>query len=394
MKKNYVLQSLESLLHEITQHPFQEKTDDQTAQLIQSIANEKVKVYNYLKAEIINLKQEEHTRLMVQKYHHAIVLLINQTFNLQKRSMDLDINSKEIVAYLLVSLEEMQQFLELSYPAFLSPQKFMGLPELTALKLEIEKKLPDLPPILEIGKNSEMSITIVLNAFKQFTDRIEKQEAITIEQYDYHRQLLDDLLTRGHEPIMLQDCPTLHELLLYWNFNSTDSIKYFRKGLEELIQQNETEKEKLDFMHYQFKRLLLIPVMQKKIYDKNFPSIKSFFLGWLKNEIDYLEQKSEGIRPLVEGYNSTREKVSPVKVQVDLSADQISLILRGMRDTNILISKSMDSVFQLIIPHLSTKQRADLSPKSAQKKAYAGEDRDKQVVVSTLNGLIETVSGY
>ncbi|MET7000703.1 hypothetical protein [Chitinophaga defluvii] len=394
MKKNYVLQPLESLLHAIANDPQLERTEDQTAHLIQTISEEKGKVYGYLKTKIFNLTHEDRTRLMVQKYHHALILLINQAFNLQKDIQKPHISSTEILEYLLITLEEIQQFLELSYPAFLDPEKRVGLPEMVLLKKEIEEKLPLLPDILIAGKNNENAINIVLLAFHAFIDRVDNQEAITIKEYDYHKLFLNDLITRGSEPMILQDCPTLHELLFFWNFNSEDSLKYFRTGLEELAKAKETHTDKLEFMRLQFKRLLHIPVMNKQIYDKNFPSMKSYFTGWLKNEIDYLEQKKDGVDTLVDGFSGSRSGEKPIKVMVDLSADQIGLILRAADESRIIVSRSLSLVYKSIVPHLSTPRKDDPSWENMRSRSYNPERREVVLAVDALEKLIGIIKHY
>ena len=394
MKKNYLLQPLESLLHEIAKQPILERKEEQTANLIQTIMNEKVKIYNYLKAEIFNLKNEEKTRIMVRKSHHAIILLINETFKLQKTTNDPDIGTSEILEYLLISLEEIQQFLEISYPDFLSQDKRLGLPELEALKLEISEKLPLLPAILEEGKNSEEAIHIVMDSFVNFIQRVDFQEAITIKEADYHKLLLNDLISRGKEPGVLPDCPTLHELLLYWNFNSAESITYFTNGLETLISECQTPESKLEFMHLQFKRLLHIPVAPKKIYDKNFPSMKSFFCDWLQHEIDYLNQKIAGVSPLVETTGKLKENVTRMKVLIDLSADQIGLIIRAADEARILIAKSLSIVFETIVPNISTPNKENPSWKNMRARTYNPERREVALSVDALEKMIAIIKKY
>jgi hypothetical protein len=394
MKKNYALELLESLLHELKTQSPNARTEDQTAMVIQTIANEKIKIFNRLKTEIFNLKQEEHTRVMIQKYYNAIILLINQTYNLQKKAQDWDSNTVEILEYLFMTLEEIQQFIELSYPSFLSPEERVGLPELMALKVEIEDKIERLPEVLLAGNNNEKAIGIVIDSFHEFIRRIDKQHFITLKEYNYQKLFLNDLLKRGHEPSVLPDCPTLHELLPYWNFNSNESITYFRTGLEQLIKEQLTPAAKLEFMYFQFKRLLHIPVMPQTIFDKNLPSMKSFFCDWLEHEIDYLEHKTDEVTPLLEATAKAREKSAPIKVLVSLTADQIGLFLRACKELGVILSKSIEAVFKAMIPFLSTKNKEDLSWKTMIGKIYAGKDRDIDQLLDVIEQVQKKVESY
>ncbi|MFX1707233.1 hypothetical protein PV783_24910 [Chitinophaga sp. CC14] len=388
-----MLQSLESLLLEVTSENQPARNQDQTASVIQNISNEKVKIYNRLKAELFNIKQEDHTRVMVQKYYNALILLINQTYNAVHQQKDLDMSSREILEYLFICLEEIQQFIEVSYPQFLSPEERVPIPELMAIKTEMEEQFLLLPNALKAGNNSDKIIGIVMDALRQFVNRIDQQDMITVKETQYHKEMIRNFLN-PKEPRVLPDCPTLHELLFYWNFNTSESIAYFTSGLEALFENEESQEAKLEFLHFQFKRLLHLPVKPKTIYDKRYPSMKSYFTGWITNEIGYLEKKKEGFSPLIESSFKLKEKVIPFKVLVALSADQIGLILRAAKELKLFVSKSIEAIFKAIIPYISTNHKEELSWKSMLGKVYAGEERDKRIAIEALQQLIKKIENY
>lgn len=388
------MQSLESLMQQLSTQLSLLRTEEETASLIQKISNEKVNIYNSLQTQIFHSKQKKQTRLTIQAFYNSIIRLIDKAYHLNGDAANAGNSTSEILEYLSISLEQLQQFIEVNYPQFLSPEERVPVRELLMMKSELEESIKELPAIFIQGRNSAMIIDVVMNALHQFIDRIEQGETITVQQATYHMDMVKMMMKPSEMIRVIPNCPTLHELLFYWNFNSVESITYFTSGLEALIEKESTPEDKLEFLRFEFKRLLHLPVRPKIIYDKKYPSMKAYFAEWIKNEIDYLEQKNEGFTPLSQSLPATKEKVVHHKVQVDLSADQISLILRGMKDTKILLSKSVDLVFETIIPHLSTKQRTELSWKSVQKKAYASEDRDKRVVTSVLHHVIEKVNGY
>lgn len=94
---------------------------------------------------------------------------------------------------------------------------------------------------------------------------------------------------------------------------------------------------------------------------------------------------------LQKGVKSQKEKQ---KVRCILSSDQMGLILRAADDIRILEAKSMSEVFRTIVPHLATPYRENLSYDGMRSKAYVAEERDKQIAIETLEGIIKKIRGY
>jgi len=286
MKKNHAMQSLELIIHQLGSQLTLFKTEEETTNLIQKISNEKVNIYNSLQAQIFHAKQQEHTRLTVQAFYNTLIRLTDTTYHLFSDTPKEDSNRIEVLEYLSISLEELQQFIEVNYPQFLSPEERVPLKDLLVIKSELEASIIELPAIFKQGKNNNRIITVVMNGLQQFINRIEDGDIITVQEAGYHTEMVKMMLKPAEMVRVIPNCPSLHELLFYWNYNSVESITYFTSGLEALVEKEPTPLEKLEFLRLEFKRLLHLPVMPKVVYDKNYPSMKAYFAAWIKNEID------------------------------------------------------------------------------------------------------------
>nr|WP_314896898.1 hypothetical protein [uncultured Flavobacterium sp.] len=82
------------------------------------------------------------------------------------------------------------------------------------------------------------------------------------------------------------------------------------------------------------------------------------------------------------------------KILCKLSTDQTALILRASNELKILISKSMNHLFKTIVPFLSTPNKVNLSYDAMRSKAYVAEERDKEIVIETLERMIKQIKEY
>jgi hypothetical protein len=232
-----------------------------------------------------------------------------------------------------------------------------------------------------------------LDALDEFAIKIGNKEPITEREAIYHRSIIRDIEEYNGQSTALSNCPSLHELLVYWNLNSKSCIRYFSIGMEAIVKSKEDIEDQLEFMRLQLKNINTLAQVPDFIYNPAYPSLKEYFNDYILNEIDYLENKKKGFQPKKE---VLVEDVKPgaFKVLTGLSADQIGLFLRAAKDGEVLLAKSVSSVFNSIVPFLSTQKEEDLSANSVRVKSYQGEQRDKDILVEALQKIIVNVKEY
>ena len=113
--------------------------------------------------------------------------------------------------------------------------------------------------------------------------------------------------------------------------------------------------------------------------------VESRFANYLAVPFQIVERKTS---------SSIEVNSTSGKVLCKLSTDQTALLLRASDELNILISKSMNHLFKTIVPFLSTPNKADLSYNAMRSKSYAAEERDKEIVIETLECMIKQIKEY
>lgn len=129
-----------------------------------------------------------------------------------------------------------------------------------------------------------------------------------------------------------------------------------------------------------------MPEITDSVYDEKFPGIKAHFAKYLQNEINYLESKSVGFAPLTSTKDSPIKR-DPFKVLLNLSVDQISLILRGAERKEIVDAISWSAFTEQIAPYISTKNMKDISPQSIRGKAYSPELTNIYISLNAVDGI-------
>ncbi len=82
------------------------------------------------------------------------------------------------------------------------------------------------------------------------------------------------------------------------------------------------------------------------------------------------------------------------KILCTLSVDQMAIVLRSFDELKILKARSLNAVFKTIVPYLSTPVRENISYDSMRSKSYAVETRDREIVIQTLEQMIQKIMEY
>lgn len=367
-------------------------TTEVSQEVTQKIAEEKVKALDEFKEQLFHLQKERHIKVHVKNNYDAVITLINKAYKNSRHRDAVRTNTRKIHEYLMEHLEEIISFIEQQYPEYIDGDYRMPLTRLIPIKELIEENREAMNAKLAAGTHGHAPVYIVQEILDNFIDKVDRGVPISVHQAKYIEDLVHDIINL-HVTSTITNCPPLHELLVYWNLNTKTCISYFTHGFEGEIAKFETDDEKLDYIRLQLKNVRQLPVKPETVYDPAYPGIAEYFKGWMRNEIEYMEKKMEGFKPLEEA--PEEEAVhSPLKILSTLSIDQIALFLRAAYDAKVIIAKSMNWLFKTLVPFLSTQKRSDISWQSVRTKSYEPEERDKQILIKVLDRLKERIMEY
>ncbi|SKC18544.1 hypothetical protein [Dyadobacter psychrophilus] len=207
----------------------------------------------------------------------------------------------------------------------------------------------------------------------------------------YHQRLIAGLTQMQiHEQASINQ-NNLHNLLIGFNFNNADFIRFYTGQIALQIQQQDFAHSGLVQLQFFYKEFCQIQMHSKRAFDDKNPDIKKVIGSWFEQEVHfarlYSKQVANSRLPL-----SSDGK--PFKVLCFLSVDQIAIILRSMDALRIFQAKSLVAIMQSLAPYLSTSVKADISWQSMRSKSYTLEENDRKVVISTLQSMIKWIEEY
>ena len=186
----------------------------------------------------------------------------------------------------------------------------------------------------------------------------------------------------------------LQKFLVYMNFNSKQCMDHLLSTLLSKVPDLENDRGEammvlLDIQK-DFQQLHRKPGVA---LNPDYFSLDDFLRNFLSSEIDYLNVAKNRPKVVLKPVQKRTPPVLP-KLTCNLSADQISIILRLLDEERIVEARSLSQVYWTIVPYLSSKNKKVLSPDSLRTKSYYPEQSDLDRVRQTLNGMLDRVNGY
>ena len=396
MNKIYPLEWFDLMISQTLnpKNPMIEKLSKQDFTIIsEHIEKESKNIQNSLKKEIFLLRKKREVRLQVRKYHSNVIYLLDVIIEYQKANSSSRSEVLTVYELLQIKLEELLSVIERRFSDFLSLDERVPITYLMLSRNEIELKLKTISAKAIKTLNDDI-LKIVVKNISEFLETFSGKK-ITYRQLLYHKDLLKciKIVEISKEVNLFSG---IDKLLIEMNFNSSEYIDYVIKHINYEIEVNDSVSYRITKLLFYQKEFDRIYSNEKRSFDSSRNNIKYVLGNWFKQEINYLERTLElSKRANFEDKNEGGPSfISHNKMECDLSADQIALILRAVDESRIVKARSMNHFFKIIVPYLSTPFKKDLSYQSVRSKSYNAEDRDKNIAVQALERIIKKINSY
>jgi len=397
MTQTYLLEWLDSVVT-LTLNPKRNDVNQISSVQLKAISEKAAQETKLIQSQFTNrvfsLTKEKQIRIFLENYHTALIDLLDNLIGTKDENNFENEDLKEASSILISCLDELITFIQSKFTKYLSLDSRIPKTYLVDSQKKIRQKLDKLKnsPIYN-GYDKRVFDIIYRELYFFFNSK--KSKKVTFRQVFYKKQLVKELEGLRMESKGEKLYTELERLLIYMNFNCREYINNLTKSISEKINTFQTKAERIDSLHFYYKEFNQMQSHQSFILYPEHQNLRATLDNWFHQEILYLEktmQFSENIDGLKKiSKTSTLEQD---RVKVNLSIDQIALILRACDETRLLESRSMSMVFKTIVPHLSTPQKKELSYDSVRSKSYNPEDRDKDVAVLALEKIIKKIKSY
>ena len=363
--------------------------------ITEKIREKKQKYIAFLNHQRLSLSGRRKIGHLVKVHHGSLLILLDHAARAAARINPLNTLAADALHQTLVCVYELLSFIQSSFGEYLDLDERAPDAYLAEFARQHQSRISKVKKELT-SKNADPNlVTILLGSLSGATSGDVKQpESFRI--IFYQREVLyglEHMLWSGPQN-KIDDA--LVELLVYLNFNSRPFMSYYTQHLARRIDGVEPAREKINqlLLHYKhFNQMHRKPGVKLSPADSD---IKKVISNWFTQEIGYLKQQSQvHISPL-EDAPAVKPAPEPetFKVLVLLSVDQIGLFLRALDALRILKARSMNAVFERIVPFLSTPRKAEISWDSMRSKSYSFEEKDKQTVIKLLESVIVWIKEY
>ncbi len=378
-----------------------ELNSEQARWIAENAAKEKVRHLSLIKNYVFYFADDDKIQLVVRQYYAALSRLLEQAQANHARIRPVPKALDSLFNFIAEAIEEIMAMIAERFSHYLDPDETVPGSYLAKIRSDLARQALTARHILSLpGLDSGLAPVVQKvfdNLFRETADN-----KITFQNLDYGSCLLGELAK-----IHPRDEQTgaffseLETFLIRMNFNHPFFIRYLTEKVTRQIQSLGQYQERVDAMHYIYQHFHQIQARKSAAYDPDCQSLEVIIENWFSQEIIYLEKKlhsgpvpASGTRKPLSKPIPAKEDSLQSKVLCVLSVDQIALFLKAADEIKIVSARSMSAVFKAIGPYLSTPYQEDVSWESMRTKTYAPEERDKKIVIQTLEKMIRKISEY
>lgn len=398
MVQQYPLEWLDTLIS-LTLNPAKIYFQDLTKEGIQNFSEkallETMHIQSELRNRVFSLHKESQIRLLVQKYHSALIILLDTLTDYQKDATFQKSDCSNLGSTLVSCLDELLFFIERRFGNFLTLEERVPETYLAVSKAELKLKLDKIKKGITAEVADPNFTDIVLGNLYKFIEG-KRGVPVTLREVLYRKELVQKLERLHHSKNQTSLYNALNELLVYMNFNSRNYINYFTRSIADKINGLASKAERIDSLQFHYKEFRQMHCNLSMVLYPQHQNLGATLESWFVSEIAYLEKTLHLEVNPIKHYRRSNSDAFAVKerITVNLSADQMALILKACDDTRLLNARSLSEIFKTIIPFTSTPNKSELSYDAVRRKSYNAEQKDKDMAVTILQKVIECIKTY
>ena len=181
----------------------------------------------------------------------------------------------------------------------------------------------------------------------------------------------------------------ISNILISLDYNKFGIFFFLIQQFKDIIQENESNKEKFLALYRLEKQITTITVTSNIKYNTNLPSLKEQLQFWIKEEIKHLEKESKVSISVIDE-NVISDSVNQKKKMVHMSVSELSIFIRVLYESGVL-KESRKAFFEFISETFRTKKAESISTESIKNRYYAVSENTRLSVEGKLKKMLIAV---
>ncbi|MDD4190832.1 MAG: hypothetical protein PHI28_05860 [Mangrovibacterium sp.] len=358
MNEGYILEWLDNLIT-VELNPRKAAVGsipaDDITKIHEHIAEEKHKIMMTIKLFVFSVGNEISIKSGIKLYHSTLIALLNQS--IENKNLYIQYAQiREIYDELIACIDELISFIESRFALYLDGQVRLPYSYLSRCRKEVAKRISSISDTLSNYREFQPVSDILIQALLDYLDFQFDQHQFNVQDAAYLKELCSEIEQMG-APSSNSIFSELDERLIYMNFNDRTYVDNLVRRFAEDINSLDSAADRMEKLLFHLKTFKQLRRKPNMIFNRQFQDLYSIVTNWLRHEISYLEKRMRlSVKPLAQAKLSGKKNLdrnSVQKVMCSLSSDQIALLIRAAAELEILIGRSLNSLFRIIVPHVS-----------------------------------------
>lgn len=337
---------------------------------------------------VFRLRKEKQVYQLIEKYHNALVILIEEL--LKHRHV---IANDVISEHLYAILNDLLLFVEKRFSRYINinrelPPRYISL---------LQKDWPDRLSVLGgrfQGTVAEETFNFVSQNLLRFASA-HRHVHLPLRAVFFRKELIREIELLSLSSKMSSPLDGLQQLLMYMNYNSRGYLEHYTNLVATMANsfgQTAKKEETLQKGYRKFRKQYCNTAIG---LHPNKENLKSMIGTWYQQQFElFAEKKTSVVLPygkINRGLTMPRPlKITP-KIFCTFSANHLGIFLRACEQAKIVRVPSLSVLFKAVIPFVATSRTPELSPDSVRSKSYQFTESDRLETISILEQLIEKI---
>lgn len=395
MENCYPLEWIEDLIQtnlNIPAKPLNALPRTDLEETLKRLHHEHWHVVRLISKQILLMAKRGRIEVLLREQYNATVELMNRAFEISEvQGESLPEDRKLLYLEIMQFFDRLLNMLEGRFREYLSKDRCIPFIFLHGMVKGIIPEMHiQLTRLEHIGYDKEL-LLILARALSEKLSPEEGPLQLTYNEFAHIQLIITGFSELG--PNLIGEISPLDELLISLNFNNRNYIQHFINQQGSLLAQYGSYTEMGKYLYRLQNRCKRIVMYPSFCFDPAFSSVTDLLAVWSGSEIVYCETMTAAD---VEPQSQTAHKhlLDHIKVVLNLTTDQISILVRGAYELKYLIANSVSAAFRSIIPFVSSRDKANISWNSTRTKSYDPERRDIDIVIDFLYKLIDKIREY